>query len=163
LAVVVVQTIDMNVTASLTRSLTLPFESDPEMRSGTTCNVTQKCVESTTITKTNNAATHPTKNATISKTGKKSSYKKKATTCSYKHVTPWTALSDLEYFDYYTTTPPTPIKNKRGEALFEVDRVLGKIVCACGTTNYLVKWRGYPNRDNSCITVLPLDFQAEWA
>ncbi|KAJ1467150.1 hypothetical protein T484DRAFT_1859735 [Baffinella frigidus] len=72
-------------------------------------------------------------------------------------------LTDLEYFNYYHHIPPTPLKSKKGDLLFEVDRVLGKIVCDCGCTKYLVKWAGYPHSDNSCITELPEEFRADWA
>ena len=73
-------------------------------------------------------------------------------------------LADLEYFEYYRYTPPTPLKTStKGVLLYEVDRVLGKIVCECGTVRWLVKWQGYPNTDNSCISKLPEEFQSEWA
>jgi hypothetical protein len=186
------------VATQLTRSLTNPFESDPVMRTGTTCDVTQKRMENnkvemgddsrslsqptldepfprcpssanvlikrelaskketTIISKIKSSNTSVKKKDTISKP------KKKSKKCSYKTTFEWTPLNDLEYFKYYMTTPPTPIKTKHGKTLYEVDRVLGKIKCACGTTNYLVKWRGYPNRDNSCIKVLPVDFREEW-
>jgi hypothetical protein len=184
---------------SLTRSLTNPFECDPEVRTGTSCNVSQKRVEiskavmgndslslsqpmcdeplprsaasanvmvkrkiarkieNAMIAKTNDSKMPMTSTPAISKTKKKATKK-----CTYTHKVPWTGLSDLEYWNYYLTVPPTPIKNKRGQTLYEIDKVMGKVKCACGKTNYLVKWRGYPDRDNSCIPVLPIDFRAEW-
>jgi hypothetical protein len=71
-------------------------------------------------------------------------------------------LRNLEYFDFYTNTPPTPVKDKNGVLLWEVDRVLGKIVCGCGSVQYLVKWTGCPHSANSCINVLPEEFRSEW-
>ena len=73
-------------------------------------------------------------------------------------------LTDLEYFEYYRYTPPTPLKTStKGVLLYEVDRVLGKIKCGCGNVRWLVKWVGYPNTENSCISKLPEEFRAEWA
>jgi hypothetical protein len=163
----------MAALVGVVRSLTNPFSPDPVIRPDTTCNVAKKrsvvnkhmfptrSLSAPTLPGASARSAASIKRAAVSKAGilkDKKVLKKHPTQPSdgYKSFT------DLEYFNYYHHVPPTPLVSKKGELLFEVDRVLGKMVCDCGRTKYLVKWAGYPHSENSCITELPEEFQPEW-
>jgi hypothetical protein len=152
----------------VSRSLTNPFYPDPEMRSDATCHVGLKREMATKMMmQVSRSLSHVNmqdppfpsnaciKRRLIAKKTKKNDAKKRAT---------FNPLSDLEYFDYYRNTPPTPLKSKKGQLLYEIDEVLGKIHCDCGKVKFLVKWKGFPKSQNSCISKLPKDFQdVDWA
>jgi hypothetical protein len=59
--------------------------------------------------------------------------------------------------------PPVALQSKKGVLLYEIEDVLGKLQCECGTVKYLVKWKGYPSSMNSCIARLPKVFRTAWA
>jgi hypothetical protein len=153
------------------RSLTNPFNPDPVLRTGTNCNVAKKRTVSSGVKKLTKSLSKPmlqapparsdasTKRALSSKAQrlKQMEFIKKYSTSAAQK-----GRANLAYFHYCQTVPPTPITTNDGDQLFEVDRVLGKIVCECGRTTYLVKWSGYPNSENSCIAELPEEFQSEW-
>ena len=152
----------------MSRSLSKPWNSDPSPRSIETPRPKMTIPISRSLSHADMGDPKPPrsnavlKRAFIAKKNKKQNKKKQNKKISKKSaITSITTLTNLEYFNYYLHTPPTPLKTSKG-FLYEVDRVLGRIVCECGTVRWLVKWQGYPNTANSCIFFLPEEFRAQW-
>lgn len=144
----------------VTRSLTNPFNVDPDARTGTECDVAKIVHKKTSLYRSLSTPRQAGVLARSAASMKREKFQKKRSTTP---TAAETNMTNLEYFNFYHNMPPTPLKCKNGTLMFEVDRVLGKIVCKCGRTKYLVKWAGYSNSENSCITKLPEEFRTDWA